>query len=144
MNYSLFTSHFWRLHWRHMGAVTTQITVISTAYLTGSLTSHWRNSVSNHRHIDCLFNNMSGKHQRKHQRSKSLVLCEGNATVTGGLPSHRASDMESIFTSWRHRETACCDYTPRIILTLHGSRTSGLLPKQWGSANEATLKHMGK
>ena len=32
----------------------------------------------------------------------SLALCEWNPLVTGGFPSQRASNVESIFMSWHH------------------------------------------
>ena len=34
--------------------------------------------------------------QRKHQSSTSLGLCEGNPPFTGGFPSQRASNAESV------------------------------------------------
>ena len=44
----------------------------------------------------------SGYQQSKHQRSTLLALCEGNPPVTGGFPSQRASNAESVFMPW------CC------------------------------------
>ena len=34
-------------------------------------------------------------------------LWEGNPTVTGGFPSQRISNAETVFMSWRHNETGC-------------------------------------
>ena len=44
------------------------------------------------------------QHQRKHQMSTSMGLCEGNPPVTGGFPSKRASDAESVSMLLRHHE----------------------------------------
>ena len=38
----------------------------------------------------------SGAYQRKHPSSMSLTLV-GESTVTGGFPSHRASNIDNVF-----------------------------------------------
>ena len=44
-------------------------------------------------------------HQRKHQVSHYLALCEGNLLVTGGWSSHGAtSNAKSISMSWCHHD----------------------------------------
>ena len=40
--------------------------------------------------------------QRKHQNCPLLALCEGNPPVTGGFPSQRASNVESVSISYHH------------------------------------------
>ena len=62
------------------------ITVLSYEY----------HGISNHWQCVCLFNSLL-KPTKKYQRSLLLALCEGNPPVTGGFPSQRASNMESIF-----------------------------------------------
>ena len=44
----------------------------------------------------------TGWYQSKHQISASLALCEGIPPVTGGIPSQRTSNAESVSMSWRH------------------------------------------
>ena len=52
--------------------------------------------ISNHQQLNCSSTACSVLHQRKHQISVLLALCEGNPPVTGGFPSQRASDAEII------------------------------------------------
>ena len=61
---------------------------------TFSLNSHERHGVSNSQQLDCLFNCLLGKQQRKHQSSALLVVCEGNRLVNIWCPSQRASNAE--------------------------------------------------
>ena len=42
----------------------------------------------------------SAYHERKHQISQLLTLCEGNPRVTGGFPSQMASNARNISMSW--------------------------------------------
>ena len=42
--------------------------------------------------------------QWKHQSFALLTLCEGNPPVTGGFPSQKASNVESVSMPWRHHE----------------------------------------
>ena len=51
-----------------------------------------------------------GKQQRNHQSSALLDLCEGNPPVTGGFPSQRASNAESISMSWHNHSTPLSHY----------------------------------
>ena len=43
----------------------------------------------------------SSYHQFNHQSPTWLALCGGNAPVTGGFPSQRASDAETVSLAWR-------------------------------------------
>ena len=63
------------LQWRHMDAMTSQITSNSAV----------RSTVC------------SGLHQRKYQSPASLDHLERNTPVTGGFPSQRASNTEIVF-----------------------------------------------
>ena len=67
-----------KLQRRHMSIMTSQITRIETA---GSAAC---------------------SDKRKYQSSTLLTLCVGNQLVTGGSPSQRATDAESVFMLWRH------------------------------------------
>ena len=41
---------------------------------------------------------------KKTPKPTVLALCEGIPLVTGGFPSQRASNAESVCMSWRHYE----------------------------------------
>ena len=49
--------------------------------------------------------------QRNHQNSTLLALCEGNPPVTGGFPSQRASNAETVSIPW-------CHVSPPIVPSL--------------------------
>ena len=67
-------------------------------------TSHEREDVSNHLQFDCLVNNLFRLTDgRIYPSSRMTAFGEGNPPVTGGFPSQRASNAETI--SWRHRIT---------------------------------------
>ena len=57
-----------------------------------TVTPHEIHSVSNPRKLGCFLTVCPGEHQRK----KIHALCEGNPSVTDGIPSQRASNAESI------------------------------------------------
>ena len=63
-----------------------------------SFTLPWRHNelddISNHRCLDCLLNRLFRRRSKKTSKFRATGLCEGNAPVTGGLPSQRASDAE--------------------------------------------------
>ena len=66
-------------------------------------TSHKHWGILNHQQFDCLSNSLhySGWWQH-HQKSTLLALCEGKPPVTGGFPSQRASNAESVSMSCHH------------------------------------------
>ena len=61
-----------------------------------------RDGISNHRHLDCLFNLLSRCRSKKTSKFRVIGLCEGNAPVTGEFPSQRASNAENVSIWWRH------------------------------------------
>ena len=65
--------------------------------------------VLNHQPLNCLFNILFWLTSKKISKFPSLALCEGNPPVTGGFPSQRASNEESISISWWH-ECVRCNY----------------------------------
>ena len=80
------------LQWDQITVIETQITSVSTV-CSGVFT----------------FNNKAFPFERKHQRSASLGLYEGNPSFTSGYPSERASNTESISISWhRHDVITWC------------------------------------
>ena len=61
-----------------------------------------RDSVSNHRRLDCLLNRLFRRRLKKTSKFRVIGLCERNPPVTGGFPSQRASKTESVSIWWRH------------------------------------------
>ena len=55
-----------------------------------------RNSVSNHRRLDCLLNRLFRCRSKKTSKLRVTGLCEGNSPVTGGFPTQRASDAKTV------------------------------------------------
>ena len=60
----------------------------------------WRHyehdGVSNHRHLESLFNRLCGRRSNKTSKLRVAGLCEGNPPVTGGFPSQSASNAEKV------------------------------------------------
>ena len=65
--------------------------------------THECTGISNHLPLDCLFNSWL-RIISKNQMYKSLDFCEEKSLVTGGFPSQRASNVESICMSWCHHD----------------------------------------
>ena len=61
-----------------------------------------RDSVSNLRRLDCLFNRLFSRRSKKSSELRITCLCDGNPPVTGGFPSQRASNAENISIWWCH------------------------------------------
>ena len=60
----------------------------------------------------------------QHQSPTLLTLCDGNPSVTGGFPSQRNSNVESISMSWRHQ--FCAGHpglTGQVLHHQHASRS---------------------
>ena len=72
---------------------------------------HWRHrerhGVSNHRRIDCLFNRLLRRRQKK-SKFRVTGLCEGNSRVTGEIHALRASNAENVSIWWRHHIVFVC------------------------------------
>ena len=58
--------------------------------------------VSNHQPDDCLLNRLFGCRSKEASKLRVTGLCEGNSSVTGESPAHRASNAENVFIWWRH------------------------------------------
>ena len=82
-----------------------------------TVTSHDRHGTSNHRQLHCCSTVCSRAHQRKHQSSALLALCEGNPPVTGGFPTQWASNGESVSSCRHHNPFVCYKYT--FIWSIH-------------------------
>ena len=61
-----------------------------------------RYGVSNHRHLDYLFNRLLRWTLQKASKLRVTGLCEVNPLVTGGFPSQRAGNLEEVSVWWRH------------------------------------------
>ena len=55
----------------------------------------------------------------RHQRSALLALCDWNPPVTGGFPSQRASNVESMSMLWHHHEKDSSGVHADCILWLY-------------------------
>ena len=76
-----------------------------------STSLEWRhNGVSNHGRLDCLLNRLFSCRSKQTWKLCVTGLCEGNPPVTGGFPSHRASNAENISTWWRHHVFFCTHF----------------------------------
>ena len=78
-----------------------RLTIDKTLTLRGGelhLTSYEHHDVSNQVNLIVC----SRVYSIKHQRSALLDICEGNPLVTGGFPSQRASNTESVSMLWPH------------------------------------------
>ena len=56
------------------------------------------------------------RRSKKTSKLRVTGICEGNPPVTGGFPSHRASDVGNVFSWWRHHER-----TRDLTTTIHST-----------------------
>ena len=78
-------------------------------------TLHWRhnqrNSVSNHRRLDCLLNILFRRRSKKTSKLSVTGICEGNSPVTGEFPAERARDAKNVSllmtSSWSFDMVPC-------------------------------------
>ena len=66
------------------------------------VTSQEPHGVLDHRQFDCLLNCLFRLTWKETSKLALLALCEGNSPVTGGFPSQRDSNVESVSISRRH------------------------------------------
>ena len=81
--------------------------LVHTNIFTLQLRHNRPDGVSNHRHLNWLFNRLFRRRSKKTSKLRVTALCEGNSPVTGEFPSQRASNAENVSISWRHH-----DYQP--------------------------------
>ena len=86
-----------------------------------TVTSYEYHGISKHQQLKCFSTASLSYHQRKHQSSVLLALCEGNPPVTGGFPSQRASNSEIISMSYSYHRQAT--YPPPPPADVLGSLT---------------------
>ena len=73
-----------------------------------------RDSVSNHRRIDCLLNLLFRRRSKKTPKLRVTGICEGNSPVTGEFPAQRASNTENVSIWWRHHVLPARETTQRV------------------------------
>ena len=76
---------------------------------------HWRynerDSVSNHRRLDCLINRLFKRRSKVTSKLRVTGLCEGNSPMIGEFPEQRVSDAENVSIWWRHHDQqAACQF----------------------------------
>ena len=74
-----------------------------------------RDSVSNHRPHDYLFNRLFRHRSKKTSKLCVTGLCEGNSPVPGELPAQRASNAENVSIWWHHHAISWCSAFVRIV-----------------------------
>ena len=74
----------------------------------GPFSLQWRHNdgVWNYRRLDCLLNRLFMHGSNKTLNFLITGFCEGNPSVTDGLPQQRASDAQNISIWLRHHATA--------------------------------------
>ena len=61
-----------------------------------------RDGASNHRRLECLFSRLFRLTSNKISKPALLAHFQGNKLMTGGFPSQRASNAETVSLLWRH------------------------------------------
>ena len=122
-------SYSWGQHGAHLGPVGPRWAPCwphEPCYL-GSYTMH--NNIAGMIHeqigveyywpLECLIKSLFMLTSNRHQRSALLAICDGNPPVTGGFPSQRASNVESMSISWCHHEEESSGIYADCILWLY-------------------------
>ena len=121
--------HLTRNHWYDYSAMpqTELISVTKRDNCCFTATPNDRRDIWNYRSTECLFNSLFRLTTKKHQRSASLSLCQGNPPVTGGFPAQRDSNAENISIWWRHNMhwSICNRRTDSYSSGVYASWTAG-------------------
>ena len=76
-----------------------------------SLSLQWRHnerdSVSNHRRLECLLNRLFRRRSKKISKLRVTGLCEGNSPVSSEFTAQRTSNAELVSIWWRHHDDCC-------------------------------------
>ena len=70
------------------------------AYLSLQWRQNERDSVSNHRRLDCLLIRSFRRRSKKISKLRVTGLCEGNPQLIDAFPSQRASNVENVPIWW--------------------------------------------
>ena len=76
------------------------------AHVTVQWRHNERDSVSNHRRLDYLFNRLFMGRSKKISKFRVTGLCERNPPVTGGFPSQGVSNAENV-SIWLSHDSHC-------------------------------------
>ena len=98
------------------------------SYHNQELRHNERHDISNHRHLDCLLNRLLRCASKKKTLLRFTGHCEGNAPVTVGFPSQKASTTENV-SIWSRRHAIGIDngllhvwwQLPSVLLMVHCS-----------------------
>ena len=63
---------------------------------------NYSDGISNHQHLDCLFNHLFWRRSKITSKLRINGLCEGNPPVTSGFLSQMASNAENVPIWWCH------------------------------------------
>ena len=77
-----------------------------------------RDSVSNHRRLDCLFNRLFRRRSKNPSKLRVTGLCQRNPPVTSEFPSQRSSNEENVSIWWHHGFQNTYSFLKRHSLTL--------------------------
>ena len=90
----------WKNIWKTIRIIIWQIMIFGKSYCSLLTTLQWRHDerdgVSNHRRLDGFLSRLFRRRSKKTSKLRVTDLCEGNALVTGGFPSQRASNAEDV------------------------------------------------
>ena len=90
----------WSLYWIEPGPGSSLWPIHGTSFIFHPCQHHPGPSYQSNSNLTVCSTVCSGWQQRKQHSSTLLALCEGNPPVTGGFPSQRASNTESISMAW--------------------------------------------
>ena len=106
-------------------------------------TSQWRHnerdSVSNHRCLDCLLNHLFRGRSKKTPKLRATGLCDGNAPVT----SQRASNAEDVSIWWRHNGmmSPILAYSTQAVGAIDFYKSSWWLQMPWHQVGVSYCHH---
>ena len=72
------------------------------AWLSITVTSSWRDSVSNHQPHDCLLNLLFRRRSKKTSKPRVTGHLAGKSPRTGDFPAQMASNTENVSIWWRY------------------------------------------
>ena len=101
--YQVFFFHLNKIHLSIIPYISSnEIRIIKLNWPSHLQTSHEDHGIQNHCQLDCWFNNLFKLTSNKTRKLHVNVHLLGEQLVTGGFPTQRASNAESISMSWHH------------------------------------------
>ena len=97
-----------------------------------------RDGVKNHRRLDCLLKRLFSRRSKKASKLHVTGLCLGNALMTGGFPTQRASNAEDVLIWWPHHGMKIIWWNgPQDIKATKSEESRPTVP--WKGRNESPL-----